>query len=236
VLPWTRYASLIQLLKARQRHFLCEANVGAGLPVLSTLQDLIASGDVIVKIEGILSGTLSYLFNHFDGSRPFSTLVREAHGLGYTEPDPREDLSGQDVARKLLILARQMGLQMNIDDVGVESLVPRGLAGHRFSERFFHAFAAHDGAMARRLGHARSRKRVLRYVGTLQRGRARAELQEFPEDHPFAATKGSDNVIAFTTERYARTPLVIQGPGAGADVTAMGIFSDVLKLLHYLPR
>jgi aspartokinase/homoserine dehydrogenase 1 len=236
VLPWARYASLIEQLRRRQRHFLCEANVGAGLPVLSTLKDLVASGDVVVRVEGILSGTLSYLFNQFDGSRPFSELVKEAHGLGFTEPDPREDLSGQDVARKLLILARQMGRQMNIDDVAVESLVPKTLAGGRFSGSFYDAFAEHDAAIARRLARARDRRRVLRYVGTLHDGRARAGLQEFPEDHPFAATKGSDNVIAFTTQRYARTPLVVQGPGAGADVTAMGIFSDVLKLLHYLPR
>jgi aspartokinase/homoserine dehydrogenase 1 len=191
---------------------------------------------VIVKVEGILSGTLSYLFNQFDGARPFSELVREALGLGYTEPDPREDLSGQDVARKLLILARQMGLVMNIGDIGVESLVPRGLASGRFSDRFFSDFRAYDARMAGRLTGARARKHVLRYVGTLQDGRGRAALQEFPSDHPLAATKGSDNVIAFTTRRYARTPLVVQGPGAGADVTAMGIFSDMLKLLHYLPR
>ncbi|MCA1583258.1 MAG: bifunctional aspartate kinase/homoserine dehydrogenase I [Acidobacteria bacterium] len=236
VLPWTRYAELMALLQTRQRHFLCEANVGAGLPILSTLKDLVASGDVVNKVEGILSGTLSYLFNHFDGSRPFSDLVRSAHELGYTEPDPREDLSGQDVARKLLILARQMGLRMDIEDIRVESLVPRTLAKGAFSARFFEAFAAHDTNIGRRLADARARKKVLRYVGTLQAGRARAALQEFAEDHPFAATKGSDNVIAFTTDRYKGTPLVVQGPGAGADVTAMGIFSDVLKLVHYLPR
>lgn len=236
VLPWERYASLMELLRTRQRHFLCEANVGAGLPVLSTLKDLVASGDVVVKVEGILSGTLSYLFNQFDGSRPFSDLVRDAHVLGFTEPDPREDLSGQDVARKLLILARQMGLEMNIGDISVESLVPKGLAGGSFSDRFFTSLAAHDRRAAAQVARARERRRVLRYVGTLQDGRGRAALQEFPSDHPFAATKGSDNVIAFTTNRYARTPLVVQGPGAGADVTAMGIFSDMLKLLHYLPR
>lgn len=235
VLPWARYAELMDLLRKRQKYFLCEANVGAGLPVLSTLSDLIASGDVIVKVEGILSGTLSYLFNSFDGTRPFSALVREAHHLGFTEPDPREDLSGQDVGRKLLILARQIGLKMDIGDVRVDSLVPRRLRAGPFSDRFFSSLARHDAEMTRRLVRARSRGRVLRYVGTLENGNARAELREFPSDHPFAATKGSDNIIAFTTNRYARTPLVVQGPGAGADVTAMGVFSDILKLLHYLP-
>jgi len=235
-LPWKRYAALMELLERRRRHFLFEANVGAGLPIVSTLRDLIASGDEIVRIEGILSGTLSFLFNNFDGSVPFSTLVRDAHRMGYTEPDPREDLSGQDVARKLLILARQIGLRMDLDEVKVDSLVPRALAGGRFASTFFSAFQRCDADLATRVGRAAARGAVLRYVGTLDGGRGRAGLREFPRDHPLASAKSSDNVIAFTTKRYAKTPLVVQGPGAGADVTAMGVFSDILKLLHYLPR
>ncbi len=235
-LPWRRYAALMERLDRRKRHFLFEANVGAGLPVVSTLRDLIASGDEIVRIEGILSGTLSYLFNTFDGSAPFSALVADAHRMGFTEPDPREDLSGQDVARKLLILARQIGLRMDLDEVEVDSLVPAALARGAYSSRFLTAYQRYDGAMADRVRRAASRGAVLRYVGTLERGRARAGLKEFPRNHPVASAKGSDNVIAFTTKRYARTPLVVQGPGAGADVTAMGVFSDILKLLHYLPH
>jgi aspartokinase/homoserine dehydrogenase 1 len=219
VLPWKRYAALIAQLQKRQKHFLYEANVGAGLPVLSTLQDLVASGDVVVKIEGILSGTLSYLFNNFSPEKPFSALVREAHGMGLTEPDPRADLSGQDVARKLLILGRLMGLKMNLSDVTVESLVPLG-----------------DRDLAKRLKKATDRGHVLRYTGVVQSGRASAGLHEYPLDHPLAATSGADNVIAFSTARYSTTPLVIKGPGAGGDVTAMGVFSDILKLLHYLPK
>ena len=236
VLPWRRYEALMDLLRRRQKHFLYEANVGAGLPIMSTLRDLIASGDEIQKVEGIFSGTLSYLFNAFDGTVPFSAIVRQARELGLTEPDPRDDLSGQDVARKLLILARQAGSRMEIADVRVESLVPARLARGSYSPRFFTSFAAEDAAMASRLKRARSRGAVLRYVGTLEGDRARAGIKEFPRDHPIATTKGSDNIIAFTTKRYSRTPLVVQGPGAGADVTAMGVFSDVLKLLHYLPR
>ena len=235
-LPWQRYSRLMAMLDQRKRHFLFEANVGAGLPVVSTLRDLIASGDEIVRIEGILSGTLSYLFNTFDGTTPFSALVRDAHKMGYTEPDPREDLSGQDVARKLLILGRQIGLQMDLEEVQVDSLVPAPLARGKYSPAFLDAFARYDRPIAERVRRAAAHGAVLRYVGTLERGRARAGLKEFPRQHPVAAAKGSDNVIAFTTKRYSRTPLVVQGPGAGADVTAMGVFSDILKLLHYLPR
>ncbi len=236
VLPWPRYTALMERLRRRRKHFLYEANVGAGLPVMSTLRDLVDSGDQVLKIEGIFSGTLSYLFNTFDGSMAFSDLVRQALTLGYTEPDPRDDLSGEDVARKLLILARQLGLRMDIRDVRVDSLVPRGLAAGRFTPAFFAALARHDDAMRERFEAARARGAVLRYVGSLEDGRASAGLREFPEGHPVARARGSDNIIAFTTRRYSRTPLVVQGPGAGADVTAMGVFSDILKLLHYLPH
>jgi len=168
----------MEMLDRRKRHFLFEANVGAGLPVLSTLRDLIASGDEIVRIEGILSGTLSYLFNTFDGTLPFSSLVRDAHRMGYTEPDPREDLSGQDVARKLLILARQIGLKMDstrcrwtasCPSPGSREIhvpIPRGVRTLRRRDR-------------RSRERAAARDAVLRYVGTLERGRARAGLKQF---------------------------------------------------------
>lgn len=222
VLPWAKYQALIELLKKRQKYFLYEANVGAGLPVISTLQDLIASGDTVKKIEGIFSGTLSFLFNSFDGTKAFSELVQEARERGLTEPDPRDDLSGEDVGRKLLILARQLGWKMDLDHIEVESLA------FRDPKRF-------DNEIAKRLIKARGRGHVLRYVGKLADGKAQAGLIEVPEGHPLAMAQGSDNVIAFTSSRYCVTPLVVQGPGAGADVTATGVFSDILKLLHYLP-
>ena len=236
VLPWQQYVSLMDLLRERQIYFFDEANVGAGLPVMSTIRDLIASGDVIRKVEGIFSGTLSFLFNRFDGATPFSALVQAAHQKGLTEPDPRADLSGEDVARKLLILARQTGSKMEIADIRVQSLVPKNLAVGRFSQRFFTSFGRYDSLMEARLKRAQSHGALLRYIGTLEGGNARAGIKEFSRDHPIAATKGSDNIIAFTTKRYAHTPLVVQGPGAGADVTAMGVFSDILKLLNYLPH
>jgi len=236
VLPWRRYKQLTELLKSRQKYFLYEANVGAGLPIISTLNDLIASGDQIVKIEGMFSGTLSHLFNYYDGTRPFSALVQEAMELGYTEPDAREDLSGDDVARKLLILARQLGLKMDMKQINAENLVPPALRRGSFSKGFFQQYAKYDEAIKQRLDAARAKGSVLRYVGVLQGNAAFAGIKEIPASHLFASTKGSDNIIAFTTHRYARTPLVVQGPGAGADVTAMGVFSDLLKLLHYLPH
>ena len=236
VLPWQQYKQLTDLMKNRQKYFLYETNVGAGLPIISTLQDLIASGDQIVKIEGMFSGTLSHLFNYYDGSRPFSVLVKEALTLGYTEPDPREDLMGGDVARKLLILARQISLKMDMHDIKVENLVPKPLRGGKFSSAFFQRYAKYDDAMKRRLDTARAHGCVLRYVGVLQGDKAHAGVKEVPANHMLASTKGSDNIIAFTTQRYSKTPLVVQGPGAGADVTAMGVFSDLLKLLHYLPQ
>lgn len=235
VLPWSKYKSLTDLLRRKQKYFLYETNVGAGLPVISTLQDLIASGDKIVKIEGMFSGTLSHLFNYYDGSRPFSVLVEEALELGYTEPDPREDLSGSDVGRKLLILARQIGLKMDMHNVKVENLVPNQLRKGQFTKSFFQKYSKYDEIMKRRLEKANAKGAVLRYVGSLQDNKAFAGIVEVPKGHMLASTKGSDNIIAFTTQRYSKTPLVVQGPGAGADVTAMGVFSDLLKLLHYLP-
>lgn len=235
VLPWKKYSSLMELLSGRKKHFLFEANVGAGLPVISTLRDLIDSGDTIVRVEGILSGTLSYLFNSYNGTKPFSELVHEANKLGFTEPDPRDDLSGQDVGRKLLILARLIGYQIDLKDVDVENLVPSSLRKMKFKPDFFSRYSVNDATIQKRYEAACKRHGVLRYVGILGKGKAFAGLRELPHDHPFAGTRGSDNILAFTTHRYSRTPLVVQGPGAGADVTATGVFSDILKLLHYLP-
>jgi aspartokinase/homoserine dehydrogenase 1 len=223
---------------ARRRHntrFLYETTVGAALPVIGTLRDLRETGDEIHSIEGIFSGTLAYLFNVFDGSKPFSGIVREARDAGYTEPDPRDDLSGTDVARKLIILGREMGMRLELADVQVESLVPAGLEGGTPDE-FLAALPASDEAMRARLAAARDAGQVLRYVGRLDRraGTATVRLESLPRSHPFAGINLTDNIVRYVSARYSQNPLVVQGPGAGRDVTAAGVFADLLRLATYL--
>lgn len=235
VLPGRRYAELMNLFKQHHRHFMCETNVGAGLPVISTVQNLVASGDNIIKIEGILSGTLSHLFRTYDGTEPFSALVALAHRAGLTEPDPREDLSGEDVQRKLLILGRQAGWELDMKNIHTENLVPVPLRSGRFSSSFFKQLAKYDNAMKRKFETAVERGVMLRYVGTVRNKGGEAKLQEVSKDHPLARTRAGENLIMITTQRYRQTPLMIQGTGAGADVTAMGVVSDILRLAKYLP-
>jgi len=229
------YARLHEARRAGSAHYLYEATVGAGLPVIQTLRDLRDTGDEIRRIEGMLSGTLSYLFNVWDGSEPFSSVVRAAKARGYTEPDPRDDLSGTDFARKLIILGREMGLRLELDDVQLESLVPRALVGCGLDE-FLERLPQFDGAMAERLQAARSRNRVLRYIGSLEAatGKASVGLVELERTHTFANINLTDNVVRFLTQRYNQNPLVVQGPGAGPEVTAGGVFGDLLRVCAYL--
>jgi aspartokinase/homoserine dehydrogenase 1 len=228
------YRELREAGRRSGAHFLYEANVGAGLPVIMTLRDLRETGDEVRAIEGIFSGTLAYLFNIYDGSVPFSQIVREAKAKGYTEPDPRDDLSGMDVARKLIILGREMGLELELDDVEVESLVPAALAGCSVDE-FLARLGESDQAMLSMLEAARSAGQVLRYVGRLSAdGRATVGIQRLGTDHAFAHLALTDNIVRFVTARYAENPLIVQGPGAGPAVTAGGVFGDLLRLAAYL--
>ena len=198
--------------------------------MISTLRDLLDTGDDLIAIDGILSGTLAWLCNKFDGSKPFSELVREAHALGYTEPDARDDLSGMDVARKLVILAREAGMPLSLDDVDVQGLVPDALR-EVDRDAFMAGLEALDAPMQAALGAARANGCVLRYVARLERdGKAQVALRELPADHAFAHLRLTDNSVQFTTRRYRDNPLVVQGPGAGPDVTAAGVFSDLLRL------
>jgi Homoserine dehydrogenase len=204
--------------------------VGAGLPVLSTLRRLRSCGDALLTLEGVFSGSLSWLFNQYDGRRPFSELLREARALGYTEPDPRSDLSGEDVARKLLIIARHAGFALGTDEVVVEGLVPESLR-QLGTEQFLDRLEELDAPLAARHAEASSRGHVLRFLARLnQRGLARVGLAEVPPSHPAARLYGTDNQFALGTTRYNTQPLVIQGPGAGPEVTAQALLGDVLAL------
>ena len=206
------------------------ATVGAGLPVLSTLRRLRGCGDALLTLEGVFSGSLSWLFNQYDGSRPFSELLREARRFGYTEPDPRSDLSGEDVARKLLIIARNAGFALGTEEVDVQGLVPETLRALD-TESFLARLDELDEPLAKRHAEAKSRGCVLRFLARLnQRGRARVGLVEVPLTHPAARLYGTDNQFALTTTRYNTQPLVIQGPGAGPEVTAQALLGDLLAL------
>ena len=227
--PPEAVAALQRTARKRGVAFLYEASVGAGLPVIGTLRDLLVSGDRIDSIEAVLSGTLSFIFNTVQPDIPFSSVVREAAQKGLTEPDPREDLSGRDVGRKLLILAREMHLTLSEADITVESLVPKECDAAESAEELYAALARHDAAMAKRLHHAAASGAKLCYVATLKDGAGDVMLREIPPDHPFAALSGTDNIILFRTDRYQERPLVVQGPGAGAEVTAGAVFADVIR-------
>jgi len=234
--PLAQYQDIKQVGRNSYTHFFYEGTVGAGLPVIGTLKHLVETGDKVEKVEGIFSGTLSYIFNTFGSERPFSEVVADAKVNGYTEPDPRDDLNGTDVARKVTILARECGLQLELSDIPIESLVPEALRGLNSSEEYMARLPEFDAEMGRLAAEAEASGEVLRYVGTVdvQNKTGSVGLKQYPRNHAFAQLEGSDNIISFQTSRYKRQPLFIRGPGAGADVTAGGVFSDLLKLAAYL--
>jgi len=216
-----------------------ESTVGAGLPVLSTLHDLLDTGDVVTRIEGVFSGTMSFLFNGFmplgGGGGAFSAEVARAKSLGYTEPDPRDDLNGLDVARKLTILARIAGLRVaGPTAFDVQSLIPKALEACASGDEFMARLGEYDGEMDRVKTEAAAEGKVLRYVGSVDvaAGAVEVGLRKFDAAHPIAALKGSDNIINFYTRRYGANPLIIQGAGAGGDATAMGVTGDLIKVLR----
>jgi aspartokinase/homoserine dehydrogenase 1 len=229
-----QYLRLKNIAKQRGVQFLYETNVGAGLPVISTLNDLIISGDQILKIEGVLSGSLSFIFNNFKAGVSFSEIVRKAGELGYTEPDPRIDLNGIDVRRKLIILARETGLPLEAKDVLIEAVLPEACQKAATIPAFFEALEKADDYFTEKAELAAAEGKVLRMVAKLENSVASIGLQSVDSTHPFYQLSGSDNMIIFTTERYKERPLVVRGPGAGAEVTAAGVFSEIIKIGNYL--
>ncbi len=230
------YAALRDSARHGSSHCMYETTVGAALPIISTLQDLIATGDEIRSIQGIFSGTLAYLFNVYDGSVPFSEIVRAARDNGFTEPDPRDDLSGMDVARKLTILAREIHQSIEIGDFPVQSLVPEPLREVSVSE-FLERLPEFDADIDALYRKAADDNKHLRYVARLGAdGSAAVGLEAVDDAHPFSNINLTDNIVQFETDRYADNPLVVQGPGAGPEVTAGGVFGDLLKLAQYLSQ
>lgn len=218
---------------AAKRHgvdFFYETNVGAGLPIIRTLKDLMNSGDRILKIEAILSGTISFIFNNFKGEANFHDVVKEAQEKGYTEPDPRDDLSGRDFMRKILILARDAGYPMEEADINIEPILPKACLEAQTVDDFYSALKAEDAFFSDLKAKAAAENKVLRYIGKLEDGKAAITLQMVDENHPFFTLSGSDNIISFTTDRYRERPLVVKGPGAGAEVTAAGVFADLINI------
>lgn len=218
-----------------------ESSVGAGMPIISTLHDLIQTGDVITRIEGVFSGTMSYLFNKFaptSGSGGnWSDIVKEAKALGFTEPDPRDDLNGLDVARKLTILGRLAGLPIESPtSFPVESLIPEGLNGLSNGDEFLHSLSDYDNMMEEKRSAAEKAGKVVRFVGSMDMvsKEAKVGLEWFDPTHPIATLKGSDNIISFYTKRYGALPLTVRGAGAGGPVTAMGVTGDLLKVLRQI--
>jgi len=228
------YNELKLLSRNLRRYFLYETTVGAGLPIINTLRELQRTGDQIIQIEGVFSGTLSYLFNTFSSRIPFSEVVKEAKAKGYTEPDPRDDLSGMDVARKLVILAREMGLSIELKDVLIDPLLPTDFIKGSVDD-FMKKLPEFDSLILKQLEKSQSQSAVLRFTGEITKeGKARVGVKQYPANHPFARTQSTDNIVSFHTTRYSANPLIVQGPGAGREVTAGGIFADILRLASYL--
>lgn len=227
------YLKLKNLTQQKGVRFLYETNVGAGLPVINTLNDLILSGDAVIRIEAVLSGTLNFIFSSFTSEKKFSEVVAEAKTKGYTEPDPRDDLSGMDVARKILILAREAGIALELADIEIENLVPEECRAEMGVSTFLAKLKDHDTHFDNLLTAVEKKGEKLRYQAVLENGKASVKLGSVSIGHPFYSLAGSDNIILLTTERYHERPMVIRGPGAGAEVTAAGVFADIIRIGNY---
>ena len=230
------YRELRRAANVGRARFLYETTVGAGLPLIDTLQNLLKCGDRLIRFEGSLSGSCSFIAGHLGDGRPFSQIVAEARERGFTEPDPRDDLSGLDVARKLVILAREAGLPVELKEVAIEPFLPAGFDAAGSVEEFMARLPSADGPLADRAKAAAQAGAALRYVGTIENGRCRVGLAEVPLTNPVAAVRDGENIASFLTERYRPIPLVVRGYGAGPVVTATGVFSDILRLTWFHPE
>ena len=224
------YLDLKKISRKYNAPFLFETNVGAGLPIIDTLKNLIASGDRVFKIQAVLSGSLNFIFNHFNESTSFHDVVKQAQAEGYTEPDPKIDLSGVDVARKILILARESGYKLNLDDIENQSFLPQESRDATTNEAFYLSLKKYESNFQEIFKAAKNQNCRIKYVADFDRGKATVGLQQIPVDHPFYNLEGSDNIVLFYTDRYSEQPLIIKGAGAGAEVTASGIFADVIRI------
>jgi len=228
--PYSQYKAFRDAARSHGVDFFYETNVGAGLPIIRTLKDLMGSGDRLQKIEAILSGTISFIFNNFKGDANFHDVVKMAQELGYTEPDPRDDLRGTDFMRKILILARDAGFKMEAADVQIDNILPQASLDAASVDDFYATLKAENGFFDNLKNEAESGNKVLRYIGKLENGKASISLQMVDAEHPFYTMSGSDNIIAFNTDRYKDRPMVVKGPGAGAEVTAAGVFADLINV------
>ncbi len=227
---YTNYEELQDLSRKYSASFLYETNVGAGLPIIDTLNNLIASGDTIHKIQAVLSGSLNFVFNNYKDGVTFHEIVKQAQQEGYTEPDPKIDLSGIDVARKILILARESGKIMELEDIEKEAFLPQESLATKSVEEFFASLQNNENHFEEILDEANKKKCRLKYVAQYENEKAKVGLQHIPADHPFYNLEGSDNIVLFYTDRYPKHPLIVKGAGAGADVTASGIFADIIRI------
>lgn len=230
---YDNYKNLKMLSKKYDAPFLFETNVGAGLPVIDTLNHLIASGDEIISIQAVLSGSLNFVFNNFDNTTKFHDVVKQAQKEGYTEPDPRIDLSGVDVARKILILARESGVQMNLEDIENTSFLTEKNLTSDSVDDFYDTLIADEAHFQELYASAKKNNCQLKYVAEFDGKTAKVGLREIPQDHPFYNLKGKDNIVMFYTQRYSEQPMIIKGAGAGADVTASGLFADIIRIGNY---